>query len=68
MGISGVSTSKARNDPEAHGYRVVYHVPPTPAFFSYTVSWTFGIFCGDLRMYGRSVAYAERRRFKLLHT
>ena len=27
----------------------MYHVPPTPALFSYIVSSTFGIFCGNLK-------------------
>ena len=27
----------------------MYHVPPTPALFSYIVNSTFGIFCGNLK-------------------
>ena len=37
-----------------HGNLLLNHVPPTPALFSYIVSSTFGIFCGNLVCQGMS--------------
>ena len=55
-----ISTRHPARWGKAHGYRVVNHVPPTPAFFSYTVSWTFGIFWGNLHANSQGQGSSKR--------
>lgn len=48
-----------------YGYRFEYHVPPTPAFFSYTVMEAFWMYC--LNLWASRVKTKSKRRYDFTH-